>query len=590
MRWSYVAPRLALIVLVWAFFFFAFDPILKWGMIKGIEKGAGARAEIASVKTTVLPPSLSVKGLTVGDAGAEFTNLCEFSSLEFRLEGRPLLEKKFVIDRAALNGLKFGTLRKTSARLPLAKPEPPSEFSKALQAESKNFALDRASDVKADAVSAYKVDPDQLASVKLAKQLESKYEEDYKKLFEQADFGRYQARMDALKADYEKAKGESNIAKQAKDYAAAGKELKKLSEDFKKDKADLERALADAKASIKALEEARRKDTADVMGKMKLPSLDKQSLARMLAGPAIADKTDKALKWVSLARKYMPQNATAKALAREAARGRVVEFPKERSWPSFLIREMELTGELDLGEPLDYAGRIEGITTQPKVYGKPLVADIKGAKGARRLQANALVDATGDLLAARALVKYSGMSVSNLRLGSESSVVVDIKGTGSFDGNVSAVGEILLGKAVFNISGASFSPRADSVKAPQVKSALLGAFDSLNSASIWSDISGTVKSPRFSIDTDLASALSAGFSKALGAELKKAQEEAARKVNEALEPYKQKLDKLTSGKEAEIREKLGAGEKSLGGFTSDLEQKLKQSVSPGKLKLPKFKL
>jgi uncharacterized protein (TIGR03545 family) len=590
MRWSFVAPRLALIVLVWAFFFFAFDPILKWGLIKGIQKGAGARAEIASVKTTVLPPSLAVKGLTVGDAGEEFTNLCEFSSLEFRLEGRPLLEKKFVIDRAALTGLKFGTPRKTSARLPRALPEPPSAFSQQLQAESKNFALDRAGDVKADAVSSYKVDPDQLESVKLARELERKYEEDYKKLFEQADFGRYQARMDAIKADYEKAKGESNIAKQAKDYAAAGKELKKLSEDFKKDKADLERALADARTAIKAVEEARRKDTADVMGRMKLPSLDKQSLARMLAGPAIADKTDKALKWVSMARKYMPQSATAKTLAREAARGRVVEFPKERSWPSFLIREMELAGELNLDEPLAYAGRIEGITTQPGVYGKPLVADIKGAKGPRRLQASALVDATGDKLAARALVSYSGMSINNLKLGSESSVAVAIRGTGSFDGKVSVQGGELSGRAAFNISGASFSPKADSIKTPQVKSALLGAFASLNSASIWSDLSGTVSAPKFSVDTDLASALSAGFSRALGAELKKAQDEAARKVSEALEPYKQKLDKLTSGKEAEVREKLGAGEKSVGGFTADLEQKLKQSVSPGKLKLPKFKL
>jgi uncharacterized protein (TIGR03545 family) len=251
---------------------------------------------------------------------------------------------------------------------------------------------------------------------------------------------------------------------------------------------------------------------------------------------------------------------------------------------------MELSGELDLGEPLDYKGRIEGITTQPKVYGKPLVADINGAKGARRLQANALVDATGDKLAARALLTYTGMSVNNLKLGSENSVAVDIKGTGNFDGKVTVEGEKLSGKAAFNIAGASFSPKADSVKTPQVKSALLGAFASLNSASIWSDISGTVSAPKFSVDTDLASALSAAFSNALGAELKKAQAEAVKKVEDALAPYKQKLDKLTSGKEAELKEKLGAGEKTIGGFTGDLENKLKPSALPGKIKLPKFKL
>ncbi|PKM97155.1 MAG: hypothetical protein CVU79_09795 [Elusimicrobia bacterium HGW-Elusimicrobia-3] len=586
MRWSYLAPRLTLIVLVWAFFFFAFDPILKWGLIKGMEKGAGARAEIASVKTTIFPPSLAVKGLAVGDAAAEYTNLCEFASLDFRMEGRPLLEKKFVIDRAALAGLKFGTPRQTSARLPLAKKEPPSEFSRKLQAESKDFALDRAADVKADALSAYTVNPDDLESVKLAKELERKFDEDYKQLFEKADMQRYQARMDALKAAYDKAKDEKNFARQAKDYAAAAKELKKLTEDFKRDKADLERAMAEAKAALKSVEEARRKDTAAVMGKMKLPSLDKESLGRMLAGPAIAGKADKAMKWAAIARRYMPQNATAKTMAREAARGRVVHFPKDKAWPSFLIRELALSGELNLDAPLAYEGRIEGITTQPRLYGKPLVADIKGAQGRRRLQANALVDATGDTLEARALVSYSGMAVSGLQLGSESSVQVTIGGTGSFDGKFAAAGEALSGRGTFNIAGASFAPKADAVKTPQLRSALLGAFSGLDTASIWADLGGTVKAPKFSVGTDLAAALAAGFSRALGAELKKAQDAAAAKVDAALEPYKKRLDALTSSKEAELKEKLGAGQQSMDSFADSLKEK----ASPGKIKLPKLKL
>lgn len=586
MRWSYVAPRLAALLLLWAFLFFAFDPLLKWGMIRGIEKAAGARAEIASVQTTLLPPTLAVRGLAVGDARAEFTNLCEFASLDLKLEGRPLLEKKFVIEKAALAGLKFGTPRKTSARLPFAKEED-SAFSKEMQDSSKSFALDRAADVKADAVGAYKVDPDSLESVKLAKGLEQKYNDEYKTLFEKADFQKYQARMDALKADYEKARGEKDPLKQAKGYAAAAKELKKLSEDYKKDKAVLEQALADARGAMKALDEAKKKDSAAVMGKMKLPSLDKESLARMLAGPAIAGKTDKAMKWLAIARKHMPQSVTAKTLAAEAARGRVVHFHNERAWPSFLIRELDLSGELNLDEPLDYEGRVEGITTQPKVYGKPLVAEIKGAKGQRKLTVNALVDATGEKLAARALASYTGMAVKGLTLGSPNSVTVDIGGTGNFDGKAQADGENLSGRAAFNISGASFSPKADAVKTPQVREALLGSFAGLSSASIWADISGTVKAPKFAVGTDLAQALAGGFSKALGSELKKAQEEAQKKVDAAVEPYRQKLDKLAGSNEAKIREKLGMGEKSVGGFSSDLEKKLVPG-GLGKLKLPKL--
>ena len=41
MRWSYIIPRFILLVLVWAFFFFAFDPLLKMGIVKGLEGQSG---------------------------------------------------------------------------------------------------------------------------------------------------------------------------------------------------------------------------------------------------------------------------------------------------------------------------------------------------------------------------------------------------------------------------------------------------------------------------------------------------------------------------------------------------------------------
>ncbi|HNT97082.1 MAG TPA: hypothetical protein PKK31_02315, partial [Elusimicrobiales bacterium] len=123
MRWSYVAPRLTLLVLLWAFFFFAFDPLLKWGMIKGIEKAAKAKAEIAELETGFFPPRLKMAGLAVGDSSAEFTNVVEFAELSFAAEGKPLLEKKLVVEEGTLKGLRFGTPRKTSAKLPFVKEE-----------------------------------------------------------------------------------------------------------------------------------------------------------------------------------------------------------------------------------------------------------------------------------------------------------------------------------------------------------------------------------------------------------------------------------------------------------------------------------
>ena len=585
MRWSYIAPRLTLLLLLWAFFFFAFDPLLKWGLIKGIEKGAKAKAGIVSLKTSFLHPSLKISGLSIADSGKEYRNLVEFSELSFYAEGAPLLEKKLIVENASLKGLKFGTPRKTSGRLAFVKEEP-SPLVDAMAAESKNFALDRASEAKADLSADYKVDPAGLESVRLAKKLEESYQKDYAAISESMDPKKYQDRLDALNARYENAKNEKNFTRQAKDYAEIGKEVNKLTADFKKDKEQAEASLARAKEGFKALEAARKKDLADVMAKMKLPSLDAQSISRMLAGPLIAEKTAQAMKWMTLARKYMPAG-TKGVLKNEAPRGREVHFPKERSYPALLVRKLSLTGELGLEAPLEYSGTVEGLTPQPRVYGKPATAVVTGSEGARRLRFKLSVDATGKEVNTDTEFSCEGMPVKQLRLGSPASFLVDITGgTGAFTAVLKTAGEEIRGKASARLSGASFKPNAEKVKAAPLRSAIESSFAGLSSAVIGTDISGTVRDPKLAINTDLANALSKAFSGAMGAEVNKAREAAQKKVNEALKPYADRLDNLAAAKQTELNGKLKDAESKVSGAGD----KILKGLVPHKLKLPKFKL
>ena len=112
------------------------------------------------------------------------------------------------------------------------------------------------------------------------------------------------------------------------------------------------------------------------------------------------------------------------------------------------------------------------------------------------------------------------------------------------------------------------------------------SFSGLSSALIETGISGTIKSPKLSIKTDLANALSKAFSGAMGAELGKAQEAAHKKVDEALKPYRAKLDGLAASKQAELDGKLKEAEAKISG----LSEGLLKNLAPGKVKLPKFKL
>jgi uncharacterized protein (TIGR03545 family) len=583
MRKSYLLPRFMALFLAWAFFFFAFDPLVKWGLIKGLEKGAKAKVEIGSLHTAFLHPSLKLTSFALADSKNEYSNLVEFSELSFSAEGAPLLEKKLVVDDASLKGLRFGTPRKTSGKLPFVKEEP-SPLVESMKKETAGFALDRAADAKASAAKDYTVDPSQLESVKLARQLEDDYNKNYKDIAARFDAKKYQDQLNELKTRYEKAKSGGNPLNQAKEYAAIARDAKKVLDGFSKDKADTQAALAKAKDSFKTLDDARKRDVAAAMAKMKLPSLDPQSLARMLAGPAIAEKTATGLKWLAIARKYIPSSSKG-AASSAARRGRVVQFPKENAYPAVLIKRLSLTGELGSVDPLEYSGTIEGLTTQPRVYGKPAVAVVKGEKGARKLDFRATLDATGAQVQTDSSLLYAGIPVNKMRLGSPSSLLVDISGgTGSFEGSLKTSGEDLDGKASLRLAGASFKAAAGSVKPEALRRAVESSFSGLSSASIGAGISGTMKSPVLSVSTDLADALSRAFGGAMGAELKQAQEEAQRKVDEALKPYRSKLDGLAASKQAELEGRLKDAETKISASSGGLLKNL----APGKLKLPKL--
>ncbi|MBU2573736.1 MAG: TIGR03545 family protein [Elusimicrobia bacterium] len=599
MRWSYILPRFIFLALIWAFFFFAFDPLLKWSLIKGIEKAAGAKAEIAKVRTSFLRPSFYLAGVTVGDSNGEFRNLAEFSELKFNIAGKPLLEKKFIIEEARLSGLKFGTPRKTSAKLPLVKEETP-KFVTELADSSKDMAMDRYEDIKTGAAKELAVSVESLGSVKVYEELSAKYETVYAALKEKADFKEYQVRIDAIKAQYKQANKQKKLLKKAKEFAKIKKNVGKLTKDFKQDCKLIEKTAADLKGDLKAADEARKKDIEAVMGKMKMPAFDLASLSKMLAGPAVAEKTRTAFKWLAIARKYMPDNSRKKILKAGAKRGRAVYFPKLEAYPALLIKKLAVSGELGLdapasakasvGRPLDYTGTVEGITTQPQVYGKPLTALITGRKAGRALDFKALVDNTGETMKSEIRLKYSGIAVTGLKLGSANSIGADISGgTGSFDGAITLEGEKINGNAAFKIEGARVNPEAEGIKLAPLKTAVINTLSGVSAVGMEITASGTLKDPSISLKTDLAEKLSGAFKSAFGAELEKAKALAQEKVDAALKPYREKLDKLASSKQRELSEKLKTAEKTVSGFGKGLLKNLKGQAAPGKVKLPKIK-
>ncbi|MBI4656897.1 MAG: TIGR03545 family protein [Elusimicrobia bacterium] len=588
MRYSYVIPRLILLLLIWAFFFFAFDPLLKWGITKSLETAAEAKVDIAKLKTKFLKPSLYIAGVQVGDSQDEYKNIVEFSELRFEIETKPLLEKKFVINEASLKGLKFATRRKTSAKIRKKKTKTP-EFMAKLQDEAKSLATEKFSDIKTGAVEDVEVKTDSLESVKLARELEEKYQKIYDEIKKTADSDKYEKGIDGIEKRYETAKTESNFLKQTKEYGKLADEIKALAEEFKKDKKTAETAMDSLKTDIKLIDEARKKDTDGLMAKMKMPSLDAKGISKMLAGPAVYSKIEKARHWLVLAKKYMPESAKSKALKDEFKRGRIVHFPKTDSWPSFLLKKAMITGEISLDEysPLEYSGSALGITTQPKIYGKPAYAVLSGRQQKTRFDFKAEFDNTREILKSKLKLECAGISMKTFKMGSDKSFGLTVSnGAGDFNGDFRIEGDKISGDSIFSVSGAEIHPELESVKFSPLKNALSNSFSTIKNFNVRIGLSGKLDSPDIDIDTSLSQDVSRAFKTALGGEIEKAKEKARAQVDKALKPYTDKLDGLKKSKEEEIKKLLKSNEDKIEKFKNGFLQKLKPD---SKIKLPKIK-
>lgn len=123
MRWTYLLPRAILIGLVWAFFHYGFDPVLRRGMIYSGQRAARAKVEIAGLQTTFFAPTVKASNVQIADRKHPGTNLVEFADLHAKIEGLPLLKRSYIVEEASVAGLQWGTQRADSGLLPGEEPD-----------------------------------------------------------------------------------------------------------------------------------------------------------------------------------------------------------------------------------------------------------------------------------------------------------------------------------------------------------------------------------------------------------------------------------------------------------------------------------
>jgi uncharacterized protein (TIGR03545 family) len=601
-RWKAVVP-LVVLAAGWAVFsIFFLDFLVKRAIECGGTRAAGAKVEVGAVKVSLLKSSVLIQGLQVADRDDPWKNLFEIGAAEFDYAFEPLLEKKLLIREMSVQGLRWGTPRKTSGEW---KPAPKKPSALAQMASNIPLPQTNLPDLKnLDWKS--QVDPSRLQSLKQIEDAKAKA----------ADFGKqWQDRIAALDVQSSVQQVES-AAKAVSGLKVSGPQdlprARQTLEDLKTArealsaklreadelKKSLDRELSSAKDSLRNAESLKDMDARAVMEKMNLPDLSARGIGRSLFGPVWISKLDTALQGIRLVRKYMPakkdREAAAKLPPPARREGLTFTFPGRRALPKLLIEKISVAGSTEKtrgeADALEFSGTITGVTSDPALYGRPLEIALKGARQGTPLSCalRGTLDHTGDIAKDSFEISASGLDLSGRQFADSGPLSAKLR-QGRADGTLKLTfaGEEI-DAALSAKAGSLQFPASDAVGGIEgiISKALSGA----SSLSVRAQARGTSENLDFSVDTDIDELISKQFKSIVGGEVDKIKAQVSAQIEAQIAQRRKDAQAALDAQGQSALSKLGEKNALLGqqggrlsSLTSSVEQQIK-SQAGGALK------
>lgn len=582
MRWKYIVPRVLLVVLVWVFFAFGFDPLLHRGLIGAGQKAIGAKVDLGRLRTNFFPPSLVAEHVRLANRDKPGTNLVEFDDLRLRLESDALQKKSYIIDEGTIAGLRWGTPREYSGLLAETTEEKKSREEAAKASAERTAKLEAEMLARGQQFLAglgdrakLELDPEQFESVRLGEELDKRWT---------AAFQEYDARAQELKKQIESIKAlvkskEGNTLDRIEAYRTATAEAARLTQELKRLRGELDGLTRQARQDIADLEQAKDHDLAKIRDKVDLFRLDPQQLTEFLLGPELQHRLNEIIDWTRWTKARLV--AATDDPQPERLRGRDFVFPRKQELPKFLIKLLNVSGETELhGLPQEFAGTISGVTSHPEIHGQPVIVRLK-SEGAVDADLKAVFDYTNPKTdpSHEVLLSYRANDGESTELGDANSLAIRVTaGQVACRAEVKLVGEAITGKLHLRQTPVTLAARlgGESSKIDQhVAQVFADIVGDIEEFEADLDLTGTLSDPQWSIESNLGPAIAGGVNTALARQLEQGRQVLAAKLEQTAVQKTDQLHTLFDDKARLLAARLHFSEQEV--------KQLVQQVAGGRL-------
>ena len=581
-RWRAVGPLLLLFIILAVLWWLFADTIARRETQTVGTQLLGAKVEIQDLHIDLAKGDVTIRGLTIASPHEAFKNLLQADELVADIDVIPLTEKKIVIDRLAANGLRFGTPRETDGRV-AAQADTGASVASRVLAETRDWASQfqvPALQLATGKISIDSLDPRRLSTIPAAAALGARADSSqraWKASFDGLQLG---PTLDSANATLEKLQharatdlATLNEARQAVDR------LKRAQDRVTALERSVKTGMAGLQAGVAGLDSAKRRDYAFARGLLKLPSLDAPEIGAALFAPAAIRPFEKVLYWTQLARRYMPPGLLPRASTgpqRVRRAGEDIRFPKEQALPGFLLRSAELSFLLRpmSDQPQRYAGRLTGLTSDPALYGRPMVASASGPQLAAGAMLNHLrgvpVDTAGATVGGIPLPSFEVPGLP-LRLD---------PGTGTTQLGFNLHGDTIHARFALRSSNVKWA-RDTGAAGQNLTNTTIGdliwrTVSGISNLELEARLSGALHSPQLAVRSNLDQAIASRLRAVVGEEVAAAERQVRERVdalvNAKVDPVRAQVNTLQTQANAQIAQQRAR----VAELQKQLEQRLRE--------------
>ncbi len=603
-RWKAVVP-LALVVALVALLAWLFaEPVARDTAEEAASKALGTQVDLARVRLYPQRSGFALEGLQVADPFDSTRNLLQADRIDVKVDPVALAEKKLVVERLRLEGIRLGERRARPAR-----PVAGEGYAKTLVRQLDDFR--RRLDVPLvkltplDTLRQLALDPGQLGTVKAAKALLAAADSSRQAVTRRVDSLRFGPLLDSARA---LADSVGRLDPKQLDVATAARLVQRVQGQVKAvDQARARLAALEKEvrggvqalqAGVGRLDAARQQDYAFARGLLKLPSLAAPDLSRAMFGPVTIDRFQQVLYWAELAQEKLPpglQPRREEGPSRLRMAGTTVAFPKERHYPQFLLE----SGQVDLtvggSSPLAgaYRAAAQGITTEPALVGVPMAfqarRDAPGTAVAA-LEVRGVLDHLGAVMRDSVLVTARGVALPAFRLPGLPLTLDPRQGGAQLA--FALAGDQLRGRLVISAPAVGWSPDTAGATLNDLERLVVRTIARIPSLDLTAELGGTRTAPTLAIRTNLDEAVAASLRATIGEQVAKAEARVRAEVDRLVGEQQAAARQRVAAVQGDVEARLGLERGQLDQVSARLDQELKRLAGPagGLIRIPKLKL